>query len=121
MLKKISLFLLFGVGVVLAANTATQTVRFQVSRVLSISCGGAIDAVKCAFKALNLEFENATSDRDATRVKGKCTDGRPVHVEISKTSDSQCNIDVFVETSKAGKKDAQAILNAIAQCASNPF
>jgi len=122
MFKRTSLFLLMGFmavnlcGCIMVAADMAEAEK--ASQVLNVSYGDAIDAVKCAFKTLNVEFEKATLDPDAARAKGKYVDGRTAHVEIFKTSDSRCKIVVRVGTSEAGKKDAQAILNAIAQCAS---
>jgi len=123
MLKKISLFLFTGFmavnicGCIMVAAELQEAAK--ASQTLDISYGDAIDAVKCAFKDLNVEFEKAVLDPDAARAKGKYTDGRTAHVEIFKVGAGQCKIDVRVGTSEAGKKDAQEIIDAIAKCASS--
>lgn len=123
MFKKALLFLFMGFmavnffGCVMLAADISEAEK--ASQVLNVSYGDAIDAVKCAFKDLNVEFEKAVLDPDAARAKGKYTDGRTAHVEIFKAGAGQCKIDVRVGTSEAGKKDAQEIIDAIAKCASS--
>lgn len=89
----------------------------KAKKTFDISYSDSIDVVKGALKTTGVKFVSARIEQEVAEVKGRYVDERDVRIYIHKESDTQTLIAVRVGTSEAGKKDAEAILQAIADYA----
>ena len=120
MFKKIAfnLFLLaFAFGINGCVFVAAEISKAEnVSKTIDVAYNQSGEAVKCAFRYMNINFEKASASASITAVRGKYEDGRSVMVEVTSAGPGKCQVAVRVGTSEAGKKDASDILRAIEQC-----
>jgi hypothetical protein len=87
---------------------------YKASQKFNASYSDAIDAVKAGLESKGIESTKSVVQPDVTALRG-VYNGQGLYIEILKVSDTETNIKVRVGTSEAGKKDAQDILDAIAQ------
>ncbi len=117
--KRLFMFVLLGF---IAVNfcgciffVASLAESYKAKQDFNISYSEGIDVVKETLISQGLKFEEAIIKPNIAVVKGKYSDERTMYIEIIKISDDECSIKIRVGTTEAGKKDAQELLEAIAQ------